>query len=234
MAFKFALFPHAKDADNFGDKVFQLHQLASLLNVNPKDSMFVDHRGQVSPYRLLVRYIFDQFELAGKQPNKFKHPPNDNYVAFDPSFYVVNTSASQQHLTIYMNFEKNRKPEAKLPWVFKGWCVGWDQVIHQTTIVPIKEEEKMSVPVTIPDDFICPITQDLMVDPVVAADGHTYDRVAIAEWFAGHSTSPMTGAKLTVKKLYPNHTVRGQILTWKEAQSRKSRAAAQMVQPARP
>ena len=30
-----------------------------------------------------------------------------------------------------------------------------------------------------PDHFICPITQDLMIDPVSAADGHTYERRVI-------------------------------------------------------
>ena len=74
-------------------------------------------------------------------------------------------------------------------------------------------------PATIPDDFICPITLDLMVDPVVAADSHTYDRGAIQKWFdGGSSTSPKTGAELTATELYPNYTVRGQIRTWQEAQ----------------
>ena len=69
-----------------------------------------------------------------------------------------------------------------------------------------------------PDDFICPITHGLMIDPVSAADGHTYERRAIEDWLVGHSTSPMTGAKLEVKMLFPNHTVRSFIRTWQEVQ----------------
>jgi hypothetical protein len=69
-----------------------------------------------------------------------------------------------------------------------------------------------------PDHFICPITQDVMIDPVSAADGHIYERCAITEWLVGHSTSPMTGAGLKMKDLFPNHTVRGLIRTWQEAQ----------------
>ena len=34
-----------------------------------------------------------------------------------------------------------------------------------------------------PKNFICPITQAVMVDPVVTADGHTYEREAIEQWF---------------------------------------------------
>ena len=45
-----------------------------------------------------------------------------------------------------------------------------------------------------PDRFQCPITQFRMVDPVLAKDGHSYDRKAIQQWFdAGHNTSPKPG-----------------------------------------
>ncbi|KAL0030823.1 hypothetical protein WJX77_008253 [Trebouxia sp. C0004] len=36
----------------------------------------------------------------------------------------------------------------------------------------------------------CPITQELMVDPVIAADGHTYERDAFEKWLLRSSTSP--------------------------------------------
>ncbi len=38
--------------------------------------------------------------------------------------------------------------------------------------------------------------QVLMVDPVIAADGHTYERAALQEWLQHHTTSPVTGATL--------------------------------------
>ena len=60
-----------------------------------------------------------------------------------------------------------------------------------------------------PDVFTCPITQDLMIDPVLATDGHTYERRAIEDWLVSHSTSPMTGAELEMKAVFPNHVVRG-------------------------
>jgi hypothetical protein len=67
-----------------------------------------------------------------------------------------------------------------------------------------------------PPNFICSITHDLMIDPVSAADGHTYERGAIEEWLVGHSTSPMTGAELEVKMLFPNLAIRCLIHTWQE------------------
>ena len=191
-----AWFPAAsKGADNF--KLFGLGKLAWRLRAHPKDLEFVDDRGANLPFEKLGDYINHKY-TEQRQPNKFKYFAKDKikYATFDPSFQVVGRPAA----SIYMLFEENRISGMQ-PWVFQGWYV-----------------EEKSVPVTTPDDFICPITMELMVDPVVAADGHTYDRGAIEDWLVGHSTSPMTGAELTATELYPNFTVRGQIRTWQEAQ----------------
>jgi hypothetical protein len=64
--------------------------------------------------------------------------------------------------------------------------------------------------------FLCPITQELMDDPVVAADGNTYERAAITQWLATHDTSPMTNARMTHKELTPNLAVRSAILEHRE------------------
>ena len=70
---------------------------------------------------------------------------------------------------------------------------------------------------TPPQDFTCCITQDLMQDPVIAADGQSYERSAIEEWFyKGHSSSPMTGAPLSHKHLTPNCNLKSQIEAWKQ------------------
>ncbi|EOD08846.1 hypothetical protein EMIHUDRAFT_68076, partial [Emiliania huxleyi CCMP1516] len=70
-----------------------------------------------------------------------------------------------------------------------------------------------------PADFICPITTELMSDPVMAADGHSYERSAIERWLATKSTSPMTGETLVHSFLAPNHTLRRQIREWEEARA---------------
>ena len=46
-------------------------------------------------------------------------------------------------------------------------------------------------------DACCPITSDVMRDPVMTRDGQTYERKAIEAWFArGHRTSPATNKVL--------------------------------------
>eukprot|EP00891_Asterochloris_glomerata_P003544 jgi/Astpho2/3544/e_gw1.00057.80.1_t len=64
--------------------------------------------------------------------------------------------------------------------------------------------------------YICPITTDLMEQPVFASDGYVYERSAIERWFQGHSTSPMTNKRLADLKLQPCHPLRSAIQSWRE------------------
>lgn len=66
-----------------------------------------------------------------------------------------------------------------------------------------------------PDEFVCSITFELMEDPVVCDDGHTFERSAIEEWLVTHDTSPRTGEPLMSKRVVPNITLRNQIREWK-------------------
>merc|ERR1712224_927161 len=59
-----------------------------------------------------------------------------------------------------------------------------------------------------PKELICPILHSLMKDPVSTADGHTFERTAIARWLQSNDTSPLTGMRLTNKMLTPNHGLR--------------------------
>ena len=60
-------------------------------------------------------------------------------------------------------------------------------------------------------DLLCPITLEVMRDPVIASDGHSYERAAIERWLAGHRTSPLTGRALPHGDLIPNHRLRSLI-----------------------
>jgi Mg-chelatase subunit ChlD len=59
----------------------------------------------------------------------------------------------------------------------------------------------------LPENFICPITQDLMTDPVMCEDGITYERSAITQWLQTHDTSPVTRKQIN-KYLIPNIALR--------------------------
>ncbi|AQK86699.1 U-box domain-containing protein 16 [Zea mays] len=66
-----------------------------------------------------------------------------------------------------------------------------------------------------PPDFRCPISLELMGDPVVASSGQTYDRDSITRWFgSGKSTCPKTGQVLLNLELVPNKALKNLISRW--------------------
>ncbi len=84
----------------------------------------------------------------------------------------------------------------------------------------------------IPEEYYCPITREVMEDPVIASDGHSYERSAIEDWLSGtnrtspltiedwlsgrNRTSPLTGARLQDIDLRANITLRKLIESFKE------------------
>ncbi|CAI0475685.1 unnamed protein product [Linum tenue] len=69
--------------------------------------------------------------------------------------------------------------------------------------------------VTIPKDFCCPISLDLMHDPVIISTGQTYDRGSISRWMEeGHCNCPKTGQMLSNTRLVPNKALRNLINQW--------------------
>ena len=61
----------------------------------------------------------------------------------------------------------------------------------------------------LPDDYYCSITCEVMSDPVIAADGFSYERVAIEQWLAtGTGTSPKTNEVLRHRELTPNKALK--------------------------
>ncbi|GAY38113.1 hypothetical protein CUMW_034240 [Citrus unshiu] len=70
----------------------------------------------------------------------------------------------------------------------------------------------------IPDDFRCPISLELMKDPVIVSTGQTYERSCIEKWLeAGHRTCPKTQQTLTSTAVTPNYVLRSLIAQWCEA-----------------
>ncbi|KAL1313322.1 hypothetical protein HN51_039879 [Arachis hypogaea] len=65
--------------------------------------------------------------------------------------------------------------------------------------------------------FYCPITRDVMVDPVETSSGQTFERSAIEKWFAdGNKLCPLTMVPLDTSVLRPNKTLKQSIEEWKD------------------
>ncbi|KAJ0987172.1 hypothetical protein J5N97_005528 [Dioscorea zingiberensis] len=67
----------------------------------------------------------------------------------------------------------------------------------------------------IPNEFLCPISLEIMFDPVIVATGQTYDRSSIQKWLdTGHCTCPKTRQALTHQSLAPNYALANLISQW--------------------
>ncbi|CAA7020315.1 unnamed protein product [Microthlaspi erraticum] len=74
----------------------------------------------------------------------------------------------------------------------------------------------MDEEIEIPPFFLCPISLEIMKDPVIVSSGITYDRDSIEKWlFSGKKNScPVTKQDITDADLTPNHTLRRLIQSW--------------------
>ena len=68
----------------------------------------------------------------------------------------------------------------------------------------------------VPHEFYCPITGELMKDPVSEPDGHTYERDAIMKWLYKSNTSPLTRNALVESDLKPNISMKKSIESIKD------------------
>ena len=57
--------------------------------------------------------------------------------------------------------------------------------------------------------LICPITLDIMVDPVILVEtGQSYSKAALVRWLAQNDTDPISNNKLTDKTIRDNHVLK--------------------------
>ncbi|KAF5747669.1 putative ARM repeat superfamily protein [Tripterygium wilfordii] len=84
-----------------------------------------------------------------------------------------------------------------------------------TTLSSNYRRRKSISEMNVPSDFRCPISLELMRDPVVVATGQTYDRESINLWIeSGHNTCPKTGQNLAHNNWIPNLALKNLIAMW--------------------
>lgn len=94
-------------------------------------------------------------------------------------------------------------------------CVLFDGASPTPRSEPTTSRTNSMVEAIVPVDFRCPISLELMKDPVVVATGQTYDRSSINHWIdCGHNTCPKTGQTLAHTNLIPNRALKNLISLW--------------------
>ncbi|KAG4956044.1 hypothetical protein JHK85_042424 [Glycine max] len=93
--------------------------------------------------------------------------------------------------------------------------LGFERGSHKKPKRRLITQEIAETFLTVPKDFCCPISLDLMRDPVIISTGQTYDRSSISRWMEeGHTTCPKTGQILAHTRLVLNRALRNLIVQW--------------------
>jgi hypothetical protein len=69
----------------------------------------------------------------------------------------------------------------------------------------------------IPEEFICPLTLELIHDAVLTKYGHHYDKKAIFEWLQTSDCCPLTRQPLSPSMIITDHHFNQKIQAWKES-----------------
>ena len=67
------------------------------------------------------------------------------------------------------------------------------------------------------NSFLCPITKNIMKNPVITPYGTTYDKDAIISWLKTNETCPLTKKPLNRKMLIPNYALKNAITRYLES-----------------
>ncbi|KAH0856700.1 hypothetical protein HID58_084961 [Brassica napus] len=102
---------------------------------------------------------------------------------------------------------------------------------HLTNI----KQSQLGCSVPVPPDFRCPLSLELMTDPVIVTSGQTYERAFIEKWFdMGLMVCPKTRQPLTQTSLTPNFIVKAFISNWCESNNVNLPDPLELVQSSQP
>jgi hypothetical protein len=107
-------------------------------------------------------------------------------------------------------------------------------VIHDNHNKNKKEKECENDETTIDgldsiESFICPITNEIMVDPVITPKGISFERQAIVDWLQKKKVCPITKAPLQEKDLITNYALKSSIEDCRKKQMKKDNKSPTVI-----
>lgn len=108
----------------------------------------------------------------------------------------------------------------------------FEQIQHQLRkeLLELKRVQQALMSKKCPVPLLCPITMELMQDPVLCADGRSYERAAIVAWMKYSKLSPVTNDRLSNRKLTSNVALHAVIAGYRAALLDETAAGTMDVQ----
>lgn len=163
---------------------------------------------------LKLGQLAEQIEEILESQKDGKVPSVQHLIHIIESF---NLTSSEEILNEYISLEKEKQKTrgTDIKGDLDKISNTFDLLSHIRDYVVNLEKFKAIDGIQIPSYFHCPLSLELMLDPVIVASGQTYERAAIQKWLDyGLGICPKTGYELSHKNLIPNHTVKALITNW--------------------
>ncbi|EOA20588.1 hypothetical protein CARUB_v10000898mg [Capsella rubella] len=78
----------------------------------------------------------------------------------------------------------------------------------------LRKVESEKPPLKVPEEFICTLSKNIMIQPMIISSGQTYEHRYITEWLKHNRTCPKTKEVLSHMFLTPNHLMNELITQW--------------------
>ncbi|CAL5026759.1 unnamed protein product [Urochloa decumbens] len=147
--------------------------------------------------------------LMRKYPNIFKSEITDS-----TNSQCSSPSCSSSSLSSSIGLHRSLSSSTDL----HGNCQALERQLPRAGPFNLKQIKGLSGSMPLPpEELRCPISLQLMYDPVVIVSGQTYERACIEKWFnSGNTTCPKTRKQLPQLSVTPNYCIKGLIASWCE------------------
>ncbi|KAK8449049.1 hypothetical protein SEVIR_7G153600v4 [Setaria viridis] len=147
--------------------------------------------------------------LMRKYPNIFKREITDS-----SNSQCSSPSCSSSSLSSSIGLHRSLSSSIDL----HGNCQALERQLPRAGSFNLKQIKGLSGSMPLPpEELRCPISLQLMYEPVVIASGQTYERACIEKWFnSGNTTCPKTRKQLPQLSVTPNYCIKGLIASWCE------------------
>ncbi len=148
----------------------------------------------------------------------------DVVTSFGAEYLLGYVTVSETHKFVSKFFNTDEFSEKTLMQIGVKENNDWDLTLCQRQGVPQElvdseaihvishEEKELKIQASgvnsTPEHFTCPITKEMMTNPVIAPDGYSYEQSVIIEWLKKTAVSPMTRQVMTIEQLIPNRQLK--------------------------
>ncbi|WOK98031.1 U-box domain-containing protein 3 isoform X1 [Canna indica] len=189
---------------------------------------------QSSPCSAGIQQCMQEFQYADQDPiselinHALKDLKENTIPSLDDVIKIMDTlslTSNQELLMESIALEKERtRAELKSKTEIVN-RINWISVLvtHIRYCMEKLEQFGFINELSVPSHFRCPLSLQLMLDPVILASGQTYERSFIQKWLDnGLRVCPKTCQTLAHTNLIPNYTVKALIANWCEENNIKS------------